>query len=136
MYLAKRIPIIKKISTESEVPLPLPKKEPKYINKKIIEDEIILYWRPRKEPIIRNEIINSVLPKPIPKYEPTYAIYKEVNIMDILVERSLSKIWPLIDNKRFNAVNPGNLFTLRFGSKIIRHTIFVYKKFVSNYLRC
>ena len=87
---------MKKIKTERDVPFPLPKKEPKYMHKKINEDDIILKCIPNTDPIIKNIIINNKLPKPIPKCEPTYPIYIEVYMIDIFVDVLLSKNLDLI----------------------------------------
>ena len=74
IYRANNIPTIKNIKTETTVPCPLPNKDPKYINKKIIDEETILNLIPIIKPIIKKNIINNKFPRPIPKYEPTYAI--------------------------------------------------------------
>ena len=74
IFLAKNKPKIKNIKTASDVPFPLPNKDPKYINKKIIDEETILNLIPIIKPIIKKNIINNKFPRPIPKYDPTYAI--------------------------------------------------------------
>ena len=74
VFFATIKPMKKKIITDKVVPLPLPKKEPKYINMKIILEDKIFKWIPIIEPIIKKNIIDNVLPNPIPKYEPTKPI--------------------------------------------------------------
>ena len=58
---------MKKSTTASVVPLPLPNNDPRNIKKKITLDEKILKCMPMIDPIIKNIIINKVLPSPIPK---------------------------------------------------------------------
>ena len=67
VYLAISNPIIKKMNTDNEVPLPCPNNEPMKIVKKIMEDDIILKFIPISNPIIKKVNVNKVLPKPIPK---------------------------------------------------------------------
>ena len=85
------IPIIKKINTDTIVPLPLLKNDPRIIKRKIIEEDKTLKWIPIIEPIIKKIIINIVLPNAKPKYEPTNAIYNEEYIIDKFVDTTLSK---------------------------------------------
>ena len=68
----------------------MPKKEPKYINRKIDKVDKILVCKPIIKPIKKNIIIKRVFPKPIPKYDPTKPIYTEDIAIDIKVDNELS----------------------------------------------